>query len=460
MSNSSRYAESVDLEIEGLSTSGDGMARLGARRIFIPFTIPGERVRARVPRAPADVTAVLLDVLRPSPHRVVPPCAHFGLRAQSHDGPCGGCAWQHIDYPEQLRLKTALVGRLVQATVPSAPRPAPIATASPLDNPWGYRQKVHFVFGNRTGAPGRALVMGHYARGSRRVIPTMECPVHDPRGNAVAFDLIDRYARVRIAAAGTDSGVLQGVAVRVGCNTPELMATVVVTNGSDRRLRKATQEAVDASAATAFHLNFHPKDDGFVFGGETRRLSGSDRMRERVAGASFLISPTAFFQTNVHAAQLLVSLVLQAVPERSRVLDLYAGAGLFAIPLARAGHRVTAIEENREAIADGEASARLNRLDPSRCRFISRRVELALSKVPAIDAVVLDPPRDGCAPGVLDAVFGRIRPRIGVYVSCNPEVLATDLRVITGHGYAIQSIQPVDMFPHTAHVEALAVVTR
>jgi 23S rRNA (uracil1939-C5)-methyltransferase len=182
-------------------------------------------------------------------------------------------------------------------------------------------------------------------------------------------------------------------------------------------------------------------------------------MREEVAGASFLISPTAFFQTNVRAAETLVELALAAIPAGVDVLDLYAGAGLFAIPLARRGHRVVAIEENRAAVADGEVSARFNRVPPERLRFIARPVEQALAGARA-DVVVLDPPRDGCSPEVVDGVFGRVQPQRAVYVSCNPGALARDLEEIVANDYRVVSVQPVDMFPHTAHVETVVILDR
>jgi 23S rRNA (uracil-5-)-methyltransferase RumA len=221
-------------------------------------------------------------------------------------------------------------------------------------------------------------------------------------------------------------------------------------------------------APTSVHLNMHPRGDAFVFGRETRRLAGSERMRESVAGTSFLISPTAFFQTNVAAAEILVRLVLDAIPAGARVLDLYAGAGLFALPLARAGHHVVAVEENRTAVADGEASLRLNRIPAERCRFVGRRAEDAVGQfmgpgtarsVPP-DAVVLDPPREGCSSSVTEAVFRHLAPARAVYVSCNPEALARDLGLIVPAGYRIESLQPVDMFPHTEHVETVAVLSR
>ena len=444
------------------------MARAGGVQLTIPFTIPGERVRVAIATRRQDhATARLLDVLAPSVHRQVPRCPHFGIDAAPGVGPCGGCSWQHIAYSEQLRLKTALVERLVHQAVARAPRVKPMLPSTSVSDPWGYRHKVHFVFGNSSSGPRRPsrLVMGHYVRGSRRVIPVRECPVHDPRGNTLAFNFEDAFVRGGVTAAGApDRGVLRSVAVRVGHNTTELMATLVVTSDADRRLRTATRRALEAALdmPTSFHVNEHPRDDGFIFGRQTRRLAGAARMREVVNGVSFVVSPTSFFQTNIRAAEILVTLVLEAIPAGTRVLDLYAGAGLFALPLAQRGHVVTAIEENRQAVTDGQASLRLNRIARERCQFIAKPVETALRTVRSgsHDVVVLDPPREGCAAAVLESVFGRLHPRLAVYVSCNPEALARDLAAIAQHGYSIESIQPVDMFPHTAHVEAVVVLTR
>jgi 23S rRNA (uracil1939-C5)-methyltransferase len=457
-------ARVIDLDIAELNAAGDGVGAAGRLRIAVPFTIPGERVRVRLdPGRDGRVFPAILEILRASPHRVRPKCSHFGPKAVPGLGPCGGCAWQHIAYPEQLRLKRTLVDRLVGATVAGAPSVSETIAATPLDNPWGYRNKVHFVFGNlRFGDRRRdtTLGMGHYARGSRRVIPIRECPVHDERGNAFAFRARDTYAAAGVNAAGAAGGVLRSLAVRVGCHTSEMMATVVVLNDSDRRLRTATRKLLEEAPPTSAHLNIHPRDDAFVFGERTRRLLGPERMREQAAGVSFLMSPTTFFQTHVRAAEVLVGLVLATVPPGSRVIDLYAGAGLFSIPLALAGHSVTAVEENREAVADGEAALRLNGEAGRRCRFVARRAETALAALRGADVVVLDPPRDGCTPAVLRGVFEGLRPPRAIYVSCNPETLATDLRPICDSGYLIRSLQPVDMFPHTAHVETVAVLDR
>ena len=443
------------VDIEALAPNGDGVTHAGGRRLTVPFTIPGERVRIRVlEHGRGRVTAALVEVVRASPHRIAPRCRHFGVDAMPGVGACGGCTWQHIAYPQQLRFKTELVDRLVRASVRNAPHALPTLPSTPLDRPWGYRHKVHFVFGNR----GATLVMGHYVRGSRRVIPVVECPVHDERGNAFAFSARDTFAAAGVTAAGADRGTLRSLAIRVGRRTRELMATVVVSGDRDRRLRAATRQLLERMAPTSLHLNLHERADAFIFGPTTRHLSGSARMREEVAGASLLMSPDAFFQTNVDAADVLVRLVLAAVAPETSVLDLFAGSGLFAIPLAAAGHDVVAIEENRIAVADGEAALKLNQAARSRCHFLARRVEAALPAIRTAGAVVLDPPREGCSPLVIREVFGRLRPRRAVYVSCNPEALARELQPICSSGYRLVSLQPVDMFPHTAHIETVAVL--
>ena len=469
--------DTIDVDIEAVNLSGDGTAHHRGVAIAVPFTIPGERVRVSVEPPSTSLgpgRAALVEVLRASPHRVAGRCPHFGPAAEPGVGPCGGCTWQHIAYDEQLRLKTEIVDRMVRAAAPDAPPAQMMRAATPADTPWGYRRKIHFVFGSdsrRSNGPRRAptsakasagsLTMGHYVRGSRRVVPVRECPVHDEKGNELAFRLHRSYASANIASSDdARAGTLRSIAIRVASHTAEVMATLVVADDTDKRLRTATRRALETAALTSFHLNVHPKGDAFIFGRETRRISGTERLREVVGGVSFLISPTAFFQTNVAAAEILVRLVRDAVPTGASVLDLYAGSGLFALPLARAGHIVTAVEENRQAVADGEASRLLNRIPAERCRFIARRVEAALSALPAAEVVVMDPPREGASAAVLDAVFGGIRPRRTVYISCSPDTLGRDLRVGVAHGYRVRSVQPVDMFPHTAHIETVVVVER
>jgi 23S rRNA (uracil1939-C5)-methyltransferase len=206
-----------------------------------------------------------------------------------------------------------------------------------------------------------------------------------------------------------------------------------------------------------FFVNINNDPGPFMVGPETIRIAGRRHVRETVNGITFLVSPNAFFQTNVLAAATLQRLVVSGVGDGGRVLDLYCGSGLFSLALARTSSRVVALEENSQAIKDAEANAYINRIEPGRLRFLRMRVEdglTSLSREPW-DAVVLDPPRQGCPPAVINAVFARLRPPRVVYVSCNPGAFAAECPAILRAGYRIDDIRAVDMFPHTEHIETV-----
>jgi 23S rRNA (uracil1939-C5)-methyltransferase len=306
--------------------------------------------------------------------------------------------------------------------------------------------------------------MGHFASGGRDVVPVEECPVHGARANRIAFRLRDELQRARVTAAGPSlRGVLRHLIVRTSADDRDAVALLVVTRNASEL--KAPVRALLASPdrPDGFFLNLHATPSPYMVGRETIRLDGHAHVRERRLGPTYLVSPTAFFQTNPAAAAALVEIVLEAIDPRARlVLDLYAGSGLFTIPLAGRGHRVIAVEEHARAVDDAARNLDVNRLDPRGVRLIEARVERALEDLARqrVDAVVLDPPRQGCAPAVIDQVFGRLAPPRGVYVSCHAESLARELPRIVACGYGVTAVRPVDMFPHTPHVEVVAVLDR
>ena len=272
--------ELVDVDIDFLDVFGDGIARHRRQTIVVPFTIPGERVRIRIARDGAGGSnGSLVAVLRASPHRVVARCPHFG--------PCGGCAWQHIAYPEQLRLKTAIVQRLLREALPDAPTVALTLAGTDIDDPWGYRHECT----SSTGTKTRALVVpvatsrpeGPPADSSWAITPeapaesfrcasapcTIRAVTGWPLSCAIGMRALRLAADARRAtfddrrsgsrgAAGA-RGVLKSLAVRVGSRTGELMATLVVAADTDKRLRGVTRRMIESDAAlTAFHLNRTP----------------------------------------------------------------------------------------------------------------------------------------------------------------------------------------------------------
>jgi 23S rRNA (uracil1939-C5)-methyltransferase len=238
---------------------------------------------------------------------------------------------------------------------------------------------------------------------------------------------------------------------------------MLVVTRNDKSLRAPVRALLEsADRPDGFFINIHDRPGPYMVGRETLRIAGHRHVRERALGPTFLISPTAFFQTNVGAAGELIRLVTAAVGPARHVLDLYSGSGLFAIPLAVRGARVVAVEENQQAMEDALADLRANRVPEGRVRLMRGRVEDRIARLSRerFDAAVLDPPRQGCAPVVLETVFDRLAPRRAVYVSCNPEALAGELPRIRTAGYRITSIQGVDMFPHTEHVEVVVELGR
>lgn len=403
-----------------------------------------------------------------------------------HAGVCGGCSLLHLSYREQLASKDAALRRLFREylppdaaprgslflDVPGEPGPAvsgPLARAvepvpSDREAPAHFRQKVAFVFA--AGPGGRGLVMGHFARGSKRVVPIEDCPVHSARANRIAFALRDRLLAAGVGAAGEGSGgagarVLRHLIVRATADDGEAVAMLVVSR-NDKALRKPVRSLLEsADRPDGFFINVNTRPGPFMVGDTTLRIAGVGHVRERVGGVSFLISPTAFFQTNVRAAGALQAHVVASVAGAGRVLDLYCGSGLLTLPMALGGAVVTGVEEHAQAVRDAGANAALNRVPAGRVRFVAARVEDALGRLESgrWDAVVLDPPRQGCGGEVIDAVFRRIAPRRVTYVSCNPEALAGEMPAIERAGYGISSLRAVDMFPHTEHVEAIVQFT-
>jgi 23S rRNA (uracil1939-C5)-methyltransferase len=385
-----------------------------------------------------------------------PLCQHFG--------PCGGCDWQNLLYAEQLTRKRSRLEELLRASAGARAGAVLPVIGMRVDEtgwPWRFRHKASFVFGE--GERGASI--GHYAARSHEVVPIEECPVHAERANRLAFALHGHLLRARVSGAGAMlRGILRHLIVRTTRDEREVAAMLVVTR-NDKALRKpvkaflATEEAPDG-----FYLNIHDRPGPFMIGRETIRLSGRSHVKETVNGFSYLLSPTAFFQTNVDAADVIVRLVTDAVGEANpqRVLDLYSGSGLFTIPLAARGYAVTAVEENRQAIDDLDANLRLNRIRDTHVHMHRQRVEDALLRLQRerFDVIVLDPPRQGCAPEVIERVFRRLKPARVVYVSCNPEALASEVPAILDSGYNIDRLQPVDMFPHTTHIETVVTFSR
>jgi len=411
-----------------LTGKGDALAEITThlengeqqtRLLPVPAGLPGEEVTIAVQEAanvppkrhrkrwkPRPPRVWITEIHTPSEFRVEARCPVFGE--------CGGCQLQHLRYPAQLAWKRSLVEQLLRE-VGGFVDP-PLLDAVPCDDPWGYRNHMRFSV-NRDGQPGLT------ARGSHRVLPLANCPI--------AHEQINRALTVLSAAPNARPQVL----IRCGAATGQVMI----------------QPQPEANVAQQL------LDAGLELRGET--------MEERLSGETFRIRPSSFFQTNSAQAEKMMQMVLDgllrdAPREGSRltVVDAYCGVGTFSLLLARRVGKVIAIEESASAIKDAQWNLR----EVSNVEIRKGKVEDVLPALGTdIDGLVIDPPRAGCQRSVLDTLAQHPVASI-VYVSCEPSTLARDLHTLCHiHStYRLRSVQPLDMFPQTAHIECVAVLER
>jgi len=448
-----RPGQRIELPIHGLGHSGEGVGRYAGLTVFVPGGAPGDTLAARIVEVKKNYArAELVAVLTPSPDRAVPPCPVVGE--------CGGCQLQHIAYPSQLALKRQQVVDALER-VGKLPGVLVHPTLGMAD-PWRYRTKAQFPVGLRSGR----IVAGFFAPGTHRIVDIAQCDIQHPLGNQIlqaVRDLAQRY-NVPIYDERTHRGVLRHVLARVGRGTGEAMA-VLVTNGpefpSAKLIAQALLERVPGLVSVVQNIN--PAQTNVVLGSKSRVLAGRDSTTDSIGDLSFAISPVSFFQVNPAQTEVLYSKALEyaGLTGTETVFDLYCGIGTISLFLARQAQTVVGIEVVPDAIADARENARLNQVD--NVRFVCGDATVEMPRLAGegttADVIVVDPPRKGCDEPVLHAMAA-MQPRRMVYVSCNPASLARDLGILSGLGYRTATVQPVDMFPHTAHVECCALLVR
>ncbi len=445
-----RMGETLEVDVESLADGPDAMARVGAYVLFIAGALPGERVRVRVTSAGRKHgRADLVTILRRSPHRVGALCEHFGE--------CGGCQFQHLAYDAQLEHKTARLAKQLAFEMRVPASALPIVPMTGPEEPWGQRNKIALHVRGRRGD----VVAGLHRMRSREIIPIRDCPVQDEEGTRLAFAAVDA-----IVDAGIDpwrerdeEGYIRSVVVRTSRATGQSSVTIVSRRPRVPRLERVVRD-LERAGATTIALNVNDRPDPALLGRETHVLSGRKRLMEEIEGIRYLSSPAAFFQTSAWGAAELVKKVrrLANPPKGARLIDLYSGGGLLSLALADRVREVIGIEENPSAVEDARASASLNGI--TNARFVAARSEhvvreLSADRTPTV--VVLDPPREGCDRRVIEAL-ARLKPLRVVYVSCEPQTLARDVAELSALGFDLKTVEPLDMFPHAYHVEAVAVL--
>lgn len=369
---------------------------------------------------------------------------------------CGGCSYQGIAYETQLKQKYSQVNKLLKRFV----RVSPIIG---MDNPYHYRNKVHAVF---TRAANGTVLSGIYQEGTHNVINVDACQIEDETADKIIVDIrgLLKSFKIKTYDEDTQYGLLRHVLIRRGFASGQVMVVLVLSspilpskNNFVKALRKLHPEI------TTILLNINDKQTNMVLGERNITLYGKGYIEDQLCGLTFRISPSSFYQVNPTQTERLYQTAIQfaGLTGNEHVIDAYCGIGTIGLAAAKSAKTVTGIECNRDAVRDAIINAKINGIKniyfyhQDAGEFIT---EYAENKEKA-DVVFMDPPRSGCSESFLRAVV-KLTPKKIVYISCNPETLARDLKYLTRCGYRGMACQPIDMFPFSGHVETVCLLSR
>ncbi|WP_063568200.1 23S rRNA (uracil(1939)-C(5))-methyltransferase RlmD [Paenibacillus sp. O199] len=487
--------EETVIDIIGMNHDGEGVGRANGYTLFVQGALPGETVRVRVMKTKKQYGyAKLLEIVKASPDRVSAPCPIYDQ--------CGGCQIQHMSYAGQLAWKRQLVvdnlqrigklnvlveddeqaiqteqtsteeqmngsnrirlrmeGVMIEDDTTQGIRVLPTMG---MDEPWRYRNKAQVPIGAADGG----LVGGFYAKGSHRIIDMETCLIQHEHNDEVVAKVKELGSHLGISAYNeeTGRGLLRHVVVKKAFRTGEMML-VLVTNGRDIPHKDAwigsIREAIPHVASICQNVN--KKQTNVIFGDETRVLWGRDVIYDYIGDVQFAISARSFYQVNPVQTEVLYGKTVEyaGLSGKETVIDAYCGIGTISLFLAQHADQVYGVEIVPEAIEDARSNAVLNDMKNVKFEVGASEDVIPRWKEQGIEAdvIVVDPPRKGCDPRLLDTIM-EMKPERVVYVSCNPSTLARDLRVLEDGGYRTVEVTPVDMFPHTVHVESVAMLVR
>ena len=428
----------IELEITGLTAQGDGLGRHQGLAVFVPGALPGERVLARVVQVKKNYArAMLLELMRQAKERVFPACPFYYS--------CGGCVLQHLTYEAQLIwkrrwLKDALQ-RIGGQTVEVLPT---LGTQVQI----GYRDRVQL----HSWCRGNELKLGFYEGDSRNPTESASCILMRSLLSQIVQTLTELppyFARCLTS--------LNHVALRCDSTGEQAMLTLVGLEEQKGLGNLAIWLMEQEPRLVSVWVNWGKPVYG-IYGDKWSKLAGAEKMPDSIGGLRLLVSPGSFTQINASQARRLYERVeyYAALSGRETVVDAYSGVGAIALYLADKALSVVGIEKYAQAAADAVVNAELNGI--GNCRFVTGRVEEVLPVLVAegcqAQVAVLDPPRAGCEVAVL-RMLKELKPQRIIYVSCDPATLARDIRLLCEGGYMVHEAQPLDMFPHTGHVEAI-----
>lgn len=438
-----RAGAELELLFTDLLANGQGVGRADGLVVFCFGALPEERARVRIREVKQRyAVADLVKRLSDSPNRAKPFCPVFGI--------CGGCQVQHLEYSAQLAWKREMVRNALSRIGGLAG--IEVEPTIGMMEPRAYRNKMSLVVDRRARPPA----LGFYKQRSHDVVAIDACPVVTARLNATLERLDASRGNEPMQHLLRDA---RHLVARSAAATNEVVLTVTSDRPSESARRVAPELLRDVPGLVGVTNSFGLSSENAIVGRKRRLLAGNAEIEEAIGGVRYRVSAGSFFQINVEIVGRIFEVLDSHLARQGRIVDLYCGAGTFALYFAKHGWSVVGVEENPQAEAEANANARLNRLERY-VNFLTGRVEQTIGS-PALrlplreaDAVFLDPPRKGCDPAALLAVASAKVPKIW-YLSCDPATLARDLNLLVANSYRINTVQPFDMFPQTGHVETL-----
>ena len=456
-----KKGKEIELTIEKFADRGKSLARVDGYVVFVPQVVPGDRVLARIRKKKKSFAeAALVEVLDPSPLRIEPKCRYFGS--------CGGCKWQHVDYEAQLEAKRQSVKDALEHT--GGFLGIEVRPTHGADDIFHYRNKMEYSFSASRWLTTAEIATGKsfktdFALGMHvpgrfdRVLDLHECYLPAP----ISMQIVNGIRQLALKegwtcwSTSTRSGYLRHLVIRTGKRTGEVMVNLVTNGYEEERFDRITRFVQEAFPQVTTCVNTSHTGLAQVAIGEKEYVGfGPGVIHDEIGGFTFEIAPTAFFQTNTVQAEKLYEYV-QLFSEAGRddlVYDMYCGAGTISIFMAASVKHVVGIELVPDAVKNAHKNAAMN--DVKNCTFVEGDIKklfdaefIAAHGRP--DVLIVDPPRAGMHEKVVKEISA-LRPNRFVYVSCNPQTQARDLQLLSDL-YTIERVQPVDLFPHTTHIE-------
>ena len=443
--------DDIELHIDSVSLTGSGVGRYNGLAVFVPATAPGDIIEAHIIKAKKSyAVGKCTKIIKPSPDRTDNDC-------QAYPG-CGGCSFRHMSYGAELKLKSDAVRDAFSRIGGLDVDLKPIIGA---DSPDGYRNKAQYPVGCENGG----LKIGFYSRRSHRIVDCRACRLAPPEFEKIlgtVADWIEKY-NISVYDETSRSGAVRHIYLRKAFATGEIMLCLVSAQENLPRTDKLIESLKDEKAIKNVLININPDDTNAVLGEKCIPLLGDGCITDILCGVKVRISPLSFYQVNRAQAEKLYKKAAEyAGAEKIKLLlDLYCGAGTIGLSMADRAEELIGIETVAPAVEDAKKNAAANGIENARfiCADAGEAAEKLLAEGKRPEVIILDPPRKGCSEQTIKAAAKMAPDRI-VYVSCDPATLARDCAAFKELGYEVEEATPVDLFPRTAHVETVVLLSK